>query len=276
MFKALHLSPPIKENDIEVAKKKLKDVLGFTDAENDFDDIESDTDAEHNPNGEEFYVVEKVLDRSFENGVQKFKVKWEGHETATWEPFDNFVSRGSKMAIFLYFKGRWERKLEKKTAANQVGRASDIGKDESHSKSSSSRVVSDEARKEIKKSQVDAKPGSSKVRSLKTKSEQESKNEVQASRNVFDQNPTGGKRCHPSSSSNKTSTNNFFRSIKEKQQKMETERQKKREAMENQMKEERLRRKEEKDRERRMKQLKKDLGSSDEDEQLWILNSERE
>uniref|UniRef100_A0A914QXB8 Chromo domain-containing protein n=1 Tax=Panagrolaimus davidi TaxID=227884 RepID=A0A914QXB8_9BILA len=234
MFKALHLTPPIEEDDIEIAKKKLKDILGFTEAENGFDDIDSDIDDEgHHPDGEEFYVVEKVLDRSLVNGVQKFKVKWEGHEDITWEPLDNFVSRGSKMAIFLYYVRRWEKKLEKM-------------------------AVSDEARKE--KSHADGNPGSSKVRA---KSEQESKNEVQAVCSIFGQIPADGRGCQ--SSFNRTSTNDFLKTIKE-EQKRGIERRKKRETLEKQMKEERLRRNEEKDRERRMKQLKKDLGSSSDED----------
>uniref|UniRef100_A0AC35F163 Chromo domain-containing protein n=1 Tax=Panagrolaimus sp. PS1159 TaxID=55785 RepID=A0AC35F163_9BILA len=125
MFEAVHFNPPINEDDIEIAKQKLKDILGLSAEQNGFDDISSDSDNdEYEPDGKEYFAVEKVINRRFEDGEQKFEVKWKGYDDITWEPLENFVTQGSKMAIYLYFKGRWERKQERMAAKSQASGAS--------------------------------------------------------------------------------------------------------------------------------------------------------
>uniref|UniRef100_A0AC34F465 Chromo domain-containing protein n=1 Tax=Panagrolaimus sp. ES5 TaxID=591445 RepID=A0AC34F465_9BILA len=126
MFRARHFHPPIEEEDIEVAKKKLKNILGLAECENNIDDLTpviSDED-EYEADGKEFYVVEKVFKHRIVNGKQEFEVKWlnYGNDENTWEPLECFVSKGSRMEIYLYFIKKWE---EKQAAKNQNQTSSD-------------------------------------------------------------------------------------------------------------------------------------------------------
>uniref|UniRef100_A0A914ZDP6 Chromo domain-containing protein n=1 Tax=Panagrolaimus superbus TaxID=310955 RepID=A0A914ZDP6_9BILA len=119
-FYARYFSRPIQENDYDIAIKKLKNILQLDEDENDWEDISSDEEDDDEPEEQnDEYVVEKVLAEKVDGGKLKFLVKWVGYEDEedqTWEPLDNFFTKGSKMAIFLFYKRKWKKqmKLEKK------------------------------------------------------------------------------------------------------------------------------------------------------------------
>uniref|UniRef100_A0AC34G4Z3 Chromo domain-containing protein n=1 Tax=Panagrolaimus sp. ES5 TaxID=591445 RepID=A0AC34G4Z3_9BILA len=136
IFRARYFSRPIQENDYDAAIKKLKNILQLAENENHWDDISSDEEEDDEPeqqNDDEYvvekvlaekvdeqqnddeYVVEKVLAEKVDGGKLKFLVKWVGYEDEedqTWEPLENFFTKGSKMAIFLFYKKKWKKQMK--------------------------------------------------------------------------------------------------------------------------------------------------------------------
>uniref|UniRef100_A0A914Y065 Chromo domain-containing protein n=1 Tax=Panagrolaimus superbus TaxID=310955 RepID=A0A914Y065_9BILA len=155
MFRARHFVPAIEEDDIEVAKIKLKNVLGLDDIKNDCDETSESDEDKYEADGKEFYVVEKVLAHRVVNEKQEFNVKWLNYEDHTWEPLENFVTKGSKMEIYVYFQKKWEKKVAQNqhetlgvgsssvAKHNQVGRS--FGSSHPVPKKESSKVVQEDA-----------------------------------------------------------------------------------------------------------------------------------
>jgi hypothetical protein len=120
IFRAPYFKKAIEEDSINDATKKLKEILELDESENGWSDLSSDEDDDDEPKQEkEEYVVEKVLAEKVEKGKLKFLVKWLGYEDEddqTWEPLENFFTKGSKMAIFLFYRKKWKKQMkEQKT-----------------------------------------------------------------------------------------------------------------------------------------------------------------
>uniref|UniRef100_A0AC35EZP1 Chromo domain-containing protein n=1 Tax=Panagrolaimus sp. PS1159 TaxID=55785 RepID=A0AC35EZP1_9BILA len=116
VFRAPYFKNSIEEDNINDATKKLKEILELDENENGWSDISSDEDDDDEPNQEkEEYVVEKVLAEKVEKGKLKFLVKWLGYDDEddqTWEPLENFFTKGSKMAIFLFYQKKWKKQMK--------------------------------------------------------------------------------------------------------------------------------------------------------------------
>ena len=69
------------------------------------------------------YIVEKIINRKKEKGVEKFLVKWKGYESKfnTWEPIDNLIGDGCKTLIN-QFLIRESKKKSKKLKKNKSSR----------------------------------------------------------------------------------------------------------------------------------------------------------